>query len=393
MTAAHEQGETIKFPDTLLTPQPILPMAKVDLNIPFKTILKILGTALLVYLIIELFSLMMTLYLAIMLAVTLHPFLKYLARRQLPSYLGIAIITFGMVLCLFLLPSLILPPLIEQCTAMLSDLPRLRQSLQEHLPAMGPFQSLMTKTLQDFALPDPASLAAPLLTMSQIALGGILQLLLVLTFAIYLLSDGSRAVLWILAFFSDERKLKLQATADETSKVISAYVSGQVITSLICGAYTFVLLSILNVPSALMLAVMAAVFDILPVLGFFLATGPAILLALTVSPVTALLVLTFYLLYHAVENYFLVPKIYGKRLRLSDLVVLVSLLAAGSLGGIIGAIAVLPLVASYPIIERVWLVDILGRHVVKKHAQGQQQKQEAMASLGKFGPMPPSVRT
>ena len=76
--------------------------------------------------------------------------------------------------------------------------------------------------------------------------------------------------------------------------------------------FVFVLLTVLHVPSVLLLATLAGVFDILPVLGFFLAVIPAMLFALTVSPITALLVLGIYIVYHAIENYLVVPMIYGK---------------------------------------------------------------------------------
>jgi predicted PurR-regulated permease PerM len=88
---------------------------------------------------------------------------------------------------------------------------------------------------------------------------------------------------------------------------------------------------------------------------------------MTVSPSTSLAVAGLYLLYHGIENYLIVPWIYGNRLRVSGLAVLLALLVGSILAGILGAIAVLPVVASYPIIERIWLVDFLGRGVVQKH--------------------------
>ena len=90
------------------------------------------------------------------------------------------------------------------------------------------------------------------------------------------------------------------------------------------------------------------------------------------STSTALIVLMAYVAYHAFENYFLVPLVYGKRLRLSSLAVLVSLLVGGLLYGIMGAIAILPIIASYPIIEKYWLEDYLGRTVVDDHKKADQ---------------------
>jgi predicted PurR-regulated permease PerM len=146
-------------------------------------------------------------------------------------------------------------------------------------------------------------------------------------------------------------------------------VLGQVITSLLSFFYVLGLLTVLKVPAALLLAVLAGLFDVLPVLGFFLAVVPAMLFALKVSEPTALIVFAGYIAYHAIENYFIVPAVYGSRLRISTFVVLLSLLAAGLLAGIEGAIAALPIVASYPIIEKIWLRRYVGETTLKEHAR------------------------
>jgi len=108
---------------------------------------------------------------------------------------------------------------------------------------------------------------------------------------------------------------------------------------------------------------------VLPLIGFFLFAIPAVALAFTVSPTTAALVAALYVAYHLIENYFIVPKVYGNRLRLSTLTVLVSCLAAGLVAGVVGVILVLPIVASYPIFERIWLQPYLQRGTVQEHEQ------------------------
>ena len=107
----------------------------------------------------------------------------------------------------------------------------------------------------------------------------------------------------------------------------------------------------------------------LPLIGFFLFAIPAVALALTVSPASAAWVAALYVAYHVIENYFIVPKVYGNRLRLSTLTVLVSCLAAGLVAGVVGVILVLPVVASYPIIERMWLQPYLEPSTALKHAR------------------------
>jgi predicted PurR-regulated permease PerM len=156
--------------------------------------------------------------------------------------------------------------------------------------------------------------------------------------------------------------------------MIFGYVSGQVITSVLVMIFTFTVLSLLHVPGALTLAILAGVLDILPILGFIISTVPAFLLALSVSPKTAVIVLTLYLLFHLLENYLIVPKVYGKNLRLSTLTVLLGLLAGVLLAGIPGALAALPVIASYAAVERIWLKPFLRDGVSEKH---ELQKDEA----------------
>jgi predicted PurR-regulated permease PerM len=79
-------------------------------------------------------------------------------------------------------------------------------------------------------------------------------------------------------------------------------------------------------------------------------------------------VLFLYIVYHVVEAYVPVPRIYGRRLQLSTLAVLLALIVGGTLQGIVGAFLILPLVAAYPIIERIWLHDYLSSEVIHDHS-------------------------
>ena len=98
-----------------------------------------------------------------------------------------------------------------------------------------------------------------------------------------------------------------------------------------------------------------------------MATAAASLCALTVSPSIALTVFGIYLGYHLFEAYVLVPRLYGNRLKLSTLTVLLAILAGGTLGGVIGAVLALPIVAAYPVFEKHWLDDYLHPDAVEDH--------------------------
>src|SRR5581483_640745 len=218
-----------------------------------------------------------------------------------------------------------------------------------------------------FSNPEPA--LKKVVVLGSAGLERIAEFFLVLILSLYFVAEGDRVYKWLTAFLPDEHRRKAAAAAEEISEVVSQYVIGNLITSVICGIYAFIVLRLLHVPNSALLAVMAGIFDLLPIFGFFLFTIPAVLLALTVSAKAAIIVAILYTAYHVAENYFIVPKVYGNRLRLSELTVLLSCLVASLLGGVIGVLLVLPIVASYPTIERIWLRPYLQRDTVQRHQE------------------------
>ena len=126
---------------------------------------------------------------------------------------------------------------------------------------------------------------------------------------------------------------------NELGHRIVAYVTGQLIVSALFATYTSILLTILHVPMSILLGVLAGMVDILPKsLESLIAMVPASLMALTVSPTTALMVIGGYLFYHGIEDYLIVPKVYGNKLKISTLAVLLAMLVGGVLAGVFGAI-------------------------------------------------------
>jgi predicted PurR-regulated permease PerM len=201
----------------------------------------------------------------------------------------------------------------------------------------------------------------------QSAATGLVTSAIVLVLTLYLLLDGKSLYAWVLAFVPRTYREKVATTMAEVSDVIQAYVSGQLLVAGLFAIFAAGLLTIIGVPAAAPLAVIAGVCDVIPVLGILLAIVPAVLLGLAVSPGTAAVVGLVYLGYHLAETYFILPRIYGNKLKISTLSVLLALLVGGRLQGIIGAVLVLPLVAAYPIIERHWLGGLLRARVLTDH--------------------------
>lgn len=337
----------------------------VSLRIPFTTFLKIFVALLIGYALYLLWQFVLILFLSGLVAVTLYPIVLFLMRHRWPKWLAVTLISTVLTVILLGGVSLVAPAVKSQLDEVGKQLPQIKEKLVAQTPTFAGIQDSLKRMLDH--PPEPGKWMNHVVAIGQSAIGGLAWFLLLLVLSIYLLIDGSRCYDWLVAFLSEENRKKAHQTAEEVSKVIFAYVSGQFITSAFATLYTFTALSLLKVPAAVVLALLAGIFDVLPVVGFFLSLIPALCLALTVSPSTGLLIIGLYLLYHGIENYIIVPKVYGSRLEVSGVVVLITLIVASTVAGVLGAIAILPIVASYPIIERIWLGNYVGRKTVARH--------------------------
>jgi len=198
---------------------------------------------------------------------------------------------------------------------------------------------------------------------------GLVHFALVIVLAVYLMADGPRALKWLIVFFPVTERGKISQALGQVSELIFAYVGGQSLISALAATYLIVVLEVLGVPMALLLGLVAGICDIVPIVGFCVAVSLAMVMGLSVSPTTAVLVFVCYGAYHLFENLYILPRVYGKKLKLSKLAVPLAVAAGALVAGVVGAIAVLPLVAAYPVVERLWLAPKLAPDTVKSHEE------------------------
>ena len=131
---------------------------------------------------------------------------------------------------------------------------------------------------------------------------------------------------------------------------INFWLKGQIILCLIIGILTYIGLLILGVKYALLLALIAGVFEIIPYLGPILGAIPAVFLAFTQNPFTAFLVILLYLIIQQLENSILVPKIMSKTIGLNPIIILIVFLIGGKLYGLIGALLAIPIATALSVL-------------------------------------------
>jgi predicted PurR-regulated permease PerM len=194
--------------------------------------------------------------------------------------------------------------------------------------------------------PDPDGIIGVSLAVGHIAAA--LVTLLALVF--FWLTERSRLQRYALAFMPQERRAGIRDAWNEVESRLGMWVRGQLILMVTIGIATGIAYSVLGLPGALLLALIAALTEVIPIVGPLIGVIPALLVATTISPETAIFTMGVYLLIHAVEGNVLVPMVMRNTVGLSPFLVLVSLLIGGAAGGILGAIVAVPIVAGLTVI-------------------------------------------
>ena len=338
------------------------------LRIPFSTMLRVALFALLVVCVIKLWPVIVMLFVASLIAVVLDPLVDWMSAHRVRRGVAIAIVGIGLFGIVALFAFLVVPAMANQLTELVKQLPLIAKRTGGVFPALAPLLNAWAGRMRQ--PPSPQQMQLLLVRgvrPGMYAVEGITTLILILVLAIYFLIEGRRAMEWLISFAPRKQRPRWRTLIDQGNGVLVAYMRGQAITCCLCGAIAFTTLSLLHVPAAVPLAVLAFLADLVPVVGTIAMTVPAVLLALVVSPVKAAIVLAVYLTYHLVESYVIIPRVYGGQMSLSTLTVLVAVTVGGVLQGAIGAVLILPVVALYPIVERTFLRETLPEDTVERH--------------------------
>jgi predicted PurR-regulated permease PerM len=334
---------------------------RLSLHISWSTLLKIIAAVALVSVLVRIWYILTLVLIAIIVAVGLQPAVAWLERRRLPRWVAAS----AVVLLLFAAIAGFLALTWTSISWQAQDLGEHLQRTEEHLVQKLP--QPIASMLQRSGGPDSSTVASYVMSFGRSVLGALAAFMLASILVLYLLIEAVPTYGWVRGFLPAKLRPRFDRTASEARDVASAYIVANFVTSVLAGVYTFAWLTFLDVPATLVLALLAFICDFVPVIGFFLACAPAMVMAATRSASLALWMIPIYAAYHFIENYLIGPKIYGGRLRLSNVAVLLAFAVGAELGGVVGALLAMPIAATYPTIEKLWLRGPLGDDVVAEH--------------------------
>ena len=313
-----------------------------------------------VWLAIQLWTVFVVLLVALVLVGTFDPLVGWFERRGLGRGRALALIFFATAMALAAILLVTIPPLVAQLQHILEDLPQERSKVIRFL---GQYQlgAPFVKTIRAIPLDSIVVRAGDaLLAYSGSILTALGYAVTTIFLALYLLAEPQRALGLVYALVPRHHHVKLAQILRGLKQIVGGYMRGQLITSIAIAIFTFALLTFFKVEDALALAMFAGLTDVIPFIGGYVASAPAILAVAGKGTPTMLIVAGAMVLYQEFESRILVPRVYGRTLRLSPAIVLVALLIGGTLLGMLGALLALPVAAGVQMIVRELRVELPG---------------------------------
>jgi len=176
------------------------------------------------------------------------------------------------------------------------------------------------------------------------------SILTLLTVVYFWLTEHARLQRYVLAFVSRQRRARAREIWNQAETRLGMWVRGQLILMGALGLATSIAYTVLGVPAALLLGVIAALAEGIPIVGPLLGAIPAVLLAATVSPELALEVAGVYLILQVIEGNVLVPIVMRNTVGISPFLVILSVLVGAAAGGFVGALLAVPIAATGEVI-------------------------------------------
>ncbi len=325
-----------------IAPEVDEPRSAARIDITMRSVVVALGVLAAAWCVWQLTPVLLMIVAALMLVGLLNPIVERLQRGGMGRSVAIALVFVILLVVVLLLVTLTIPELVSQAGAMIEREPMMREQLAVALEKHRMTASLATALRHiDYSTLLGGS-AGRALSTSLAVVEGIAYGVGAVFLALYVMLDSERLRGYVYALVPRHEHVRFTRIVSNLEGIVGGYIRGQLITCAAMGLFMFVLLTIVGVKSALALAVLAGVADVLPYVGGLIALVPAVLSTLPQGLLIAGGVGAAILVYQEIESRLLVPMVYGKSLRLPSAVVLVALLAGGTLAGIIGALLALP---------------------------------------------------
>ncbi len=335
----------------------MLKLFKNETNISISPSIVIFSTffLLFLYFLYQISNILILFFLGFIIMVALHPFVCRLETKlRFPRILAIVVTYLLLFLGIAGLLGLLIPPLAKELYQFVRtfNLPWLQEEIVNFSFNLTELSNIMQHL---------GSSVATIYTAIISTFSSIFTVTTVLVISLFLMLDRKRLHLRISWFTKDKQHLKTaQEFLNSLEYQLGGWVRGQLILMLVIGLVIYFGLTLLSVPYAAPLALLAASLEILPNLGPTLSAVPSIIIGIIAGgPILGLVVLVFYIMVQQLENNLLVPKVMMDNVDVSPLVSIMSILIGLEIAGVIGALLAIPVYIILRSIYSTWFKDLI----------------------------------
>ncbi|MFC1641045.1 AI-2E family transporter [Patescibacteria group bacterium] len=317
------------------------------IEISTKTIMKILIVVVVLAFVVYVRDIVFLLFLALMFAAAIDSPIDWLDRKGVPRAVGVIFIYLIAISLFAVTIAIIIPPIAEQVRQLAEALPSVLESLGIIVGGSGSsiddttisnFQSVLSTVGNTFAKSTSDGIFS---TVSGI-FGGFFSVALVMVLTFYLVVRENGLKKLVRSVVPIKHRPYISSLVNRIQHKIGLWFRGQIALALVIFVLSYVGLKALNVPYALVLALLAGLLEIVPYIGPIVAAIPAVIFAFVDDPLKAVFVIILYVVIQQLENHVLVPKIMQKAVGLNPVIIIIALLIGAKLAGVVGLLLAIP---------------------------------------------------
>jgi len=328
---------------------------RILIDISTGSILRVLVVLIALWFVLIMRDLIAILFISLILAAGFSPIVDSLKRKGVPRTLTIILLYLILIILLGAFIYFVLPPVIIQFKQLTSQLPTYFNAITEFLNRLQDltgFSTTGTQSLGNFLGQFFSNIFATTISF----FSGAVAFATVLILTLYFLLEENGIKKFFLSVVPLKQKNRVTRIANRIGIKLGSWLRGQLILAVAVGLVIYIGLRLMGIPYALTLALIAGVLEIVPILGPIIAAIPAIIVAFTISPLTALLITAFYILVQELENKLLVPKVMQYSVGLNPVTIIIILLVGAKLMGILGMLLAIPVALIIYVILEEWLI-------------------------------------
>lgn len=299
-------------------------------------------------------ALLVQLFFALFIAISLDPAVRWLIARRMRRGPAVTVVMLAILVLTAATFWAFVTPLVQQAATLTTDFPGYLDDLRERSPRLHELEQrfYLEDRLDRLARELPGRMAGEAVDFSRRFLGAAVQVLLVIVLTIYFMVDLPRLRRGLVWLFPRPHRPQVSEVVNVVVDKVGAYMIGNIVISLIAGLTAFIALQALRVPFALPLAALVAVADLIPLIGATVGAAVCTIVAAATVDLwpNVILVVAFFVVYQQVENYLIAPRVLRNSVDIPAIAVLVAALVGGAVMGVIGALVAIPVAAALRVV-------------------------------------------